>query len=116
MLYWGIGTEITRRQKAEGWGTRVIDNLGRDLKIGFPEMQGLSARNLKYMKAFADAWSEESIVQQPVAQLPWGRNVRLRDKVKAPERLWYIQAAVEIGCGRKMLALHIESRLVPRWR
>ncbi len=49
MLYWGIGTEITRRQKAEGWGTRVIDSLGRDLKGSFPEMQGLSPRNLKHL-------------------------------------------------------------------
>lgn len=54
MLYWAIGTEITRRQKAEGWGTKVIDNLGRDLKSSFPEMRGLSPRTLKYMKAFAE--------------------------------------------------------------
>ena len=55
LLYWGIGTEITRRQRDEGWGTKVIETLGRDLRRGFPEMRGLSPRNLKYMKAFADA-------------------------------------------------------------
>jgi hypothetical protein len=30
----------------EGWGTKVIDRL--DLGRAFPEMTGLSARNLKY--------------------------------------------------------------------
>lgn len=40
-------------------------------------MTGLSARNLKYKRAFAEAWPDEPIVQQAVARLPWGHNVRL---------------------------------------
>lgn len=115
LLYWGIGAEITRRQKAEGWGTKVIENLGRDLKRMFPEMRGLSPRNLKYMKAFADAWPDEAIVQQLVAQLPWGHNVRLLDKVNsAEERLWYVRGAIEHGWSRNILAMHIESDLFRR--
>lgn len=35
----------------------------------FPEMTGLSARNLKYMRAFADAWPDGEFVQQVVALL-----------------------------------------------
>jgi predicted nuclease of restriction endonuclease-like (RecB) superfamily len=115
LLYWGIGTEITRRQKSEGWGTKVIENLGRDLKRSFPEMRGLSPRNLKYMKAFADAWPDEPIVQQLVAQLPWGHNVRLLDKVSsAEERLWYVRGAIEHGWSRNILAIHIEGDLYRR--
>ena len=115
LLYWGIGTEITRRQKVEGWGTKVIENLGRDLSRSFPEMRGLSPRNLKYMKAFADAWPDEPIVQQLVAQLPWGHNVRLLDKVSAAEeRLWYVRGAIENGWSRNMLELHIEAKLFHR--
>ena len=30
-LYWGIGREILARQRAEGWGTKVIDRLAQDL-------------------------------------------------------------------------------------
>ncbi len=71
LLYWGIGAEINRRQKQEGWGTKVIENLAGDLRRSFPDMQGFSPRNLKYMRAFAEAWPEESIVQQAAAQLPW---------------------------------------------
>lgn len=90
VFYWSIGTEITRRQKAEGWGSKVIDNLGRDLKRSFPEMRGLSPRNLKCMKAFADAWPDESIVQAPLAQITWYHNLTLLEKVKwLEERLWY---------------------------
>ncbi len=33
-------------------------------------MKGFSSRNLKYMRAFAAAWTDEQIVQQAVAQIP----------------------------------------------
>jgi predicted nuclease of restriction endonuclease-like (RecB) superfamily len=69
VLYWDIGRMILDRQKAEGWGAKVIDRLSRDLQNAFPGQQGFSPRNLKYMRAFAEAWPETVIVQQPVAQL-----------------------------------------------
>ena len=114
-LYWGIGKEILARQQAEGWGTKVIERLAKDLRSAFPRMQGFSRTNLLYMRAFSEAWPEESIVQQLVGQLPWGHNVRLLDLVKTPEeRLWYVQAAIENGWSRNMLALHVEARLFHR--
>lgn len=60
-LYWSIGRDILARQQAEGWGTKVIDRLAADLRRAFPEMTGISARNLKYMRAFADAWPREGV-------------------------------------------------------
>jgi len=68
-LYWDIGRLILDRQKAEGRGAKVIDRLSRDLQNEFPGQQGFSPRNLKYMRAFAQAWPETVIVQQPGAQL-----------------------------------------------
>jgi len=86
LLYWEIGSDILARQAAEGWGTGVIERLARDLKRDFSDMTGLSPRNLKYMRAFAEAWPDREIVQQLVAQLPWGHNLRLLEAVKRPER------------------------------
>lgn len=55
-------------------------------------MKGFSARNIKYMRALAEAWPDEEIVQQLVAQIPWGHNIRILDQVKSPaDRVWYIQ-------------------------
>src|ERR1035438_9686730 len=81
-LYWGIGNEILTRQKGDGWGTRVIERLAKDLRSEFPDMQGLSARNLGYMKAFAEAWPDEAILQAPLAKLTWYHNLTLLEKVK----------------------------------
>ena len=44
-------------------------------------MTGLSSRNLKYMRAFAAAWSEPEIVQRVVAQLPWRQNIALIERL-----------------------------------
>ena len=55
LLYWGIGKEIVARQQAAGWGSKVIDQLATDLRRSFPEMKGLSPRNLKYMRALGAA-------------------------------------------------------------
>jgi DUF1016 N-terminal domain len=66
----------------------LIDRLADDLRRDFPEMSGLSARNLKYMRAFAEAHTDPEVVQQVVAQLPWGHNVRLLANHVAMQSFW----------------------------
>ena len=115
MMYWKIGHSILQQQQMEGWGTRVIDRLSFDLKAAFPDMTGFSPRNLKYMRQFAQAWPDPAIVQRTVAQLPWRSNLTLLDKLDDPEvRLWYADKALEVGMGKDMLAIQIESRLHER--
>ncbi len=112
LLYWDMGRAILERQEREGWGARIIDRLSADLGRAFPDMKGLSPRNLKYMRSFAEAWPDREIVQQAVAQIPWGHNVRLLDKIDAPElRLWYAQQARKHGWSRDVLVMQIESGL-----
>ena len=115
LVYWHIGHRILQAQCREGWGAKVVDRLAADLGRSFPDMRGFSTRNLKYMRAFAEAWPDESIVQQVVAQLPWGHNVRILDHVRVPEqRLWYAQATLEYGWSRNVLVHQIESDLYGR--
>ena len=97
-LYWSIGKAIIEKQDEQGWGAKVVELIAKDLHREFPGMSGLSSRNLKYMRAFAEAYSDGSIVQQLVAQLPWGHNILLLTKVKKPEhRQWYAQATIANG-------------------
>jgi predicted nuclease of restriction endonuclease-like (RecB) superfamily len=112
LLYWEIGRDILQRQVDQGWGTKVIDRLAQDLRRDFPTMKGFSPRNLHYMRAFAEAYPDVEIVQQVVARLPWGHNVRLMEAVKSPEeRLWYAQQAIAQGWSRNMLLVHIDNQL-----
>lgn len=115
LQYWQIGRDILARQGREGWGAKVIDRLAQDLRNAFPDMKGFSRANLMYMRAFAEAWPEEAIVQQAVGQLPWGHNLVLLTKLKTAERrLAYAQRAIENGWSRNVLGIHIERRLLER--
>ena len=69
ILYWNIGKIILKQQQEQGWGAKVIENISKDLRSSFPNMSGLSVRNLNYMRKFAETYSEFSFVQQLVAQL-----------------------------------------------
>ena len=114
-LYWHIGRDILQRQAAQGWGSKVIDRLGRDLREAFPEMKGFSRANLLYMRAFAEAWTDFETVQQSVGQLPWGHNVLLINRIKEQEaRLFYVQKAIAENWSRATLEVHIKNRLHER--
>ena len=140
-LYWRIGRAILEQQDQQGWGAKVIDRLAHDLRINFPEMKGFSPRNLKYMRAFAEAWPGSEIGQQPAGQveggsfvqqplhnlapgefvhqlvqkLPWGHHCVLLDKLKTrDDRLWYLRKAIEHNWSRTILVMQIESRLRER--
>jgi len=111
-LYWEIGKFILAQQEKEGWGTKVIDRLSKDLRTEFTDMKGLSARNLKYMRKFAEAYSDFAIVQPVVAQISWTHNIVLLDKVKNLEtRLWYVTASIQNGWSKRVLMHQIELQV-----
>jgi predicted nuclease of restriction endonuclease-like (RecB) superfamily len=69
LLYWDIGRAIVEKQQLLGWGESVIDRLSADLQDAFPRTSGFSPRNLRDMRRFYLAYSDESIWRQPVAKL-----------------------------------------------
>ncbi len=115
LLHWDVGRSILLRQETEGWGAKVIDRLSSDLQKEYPDMAGLSPRNLKYMRAFAAAWPERSIVQEALAQITWYHNLALLEKLSDPQtRLWYAHKTVEHGWSRNILVLQIDTLLHER--
>lgn len=114
-LYWRIGNQILDRQDKEGWGTKVIENISKDLRKAFPEMKGLSYQNISYMRQFAIEYREQEFLQQAIGEIPWGHNIAIFSKVKATDqRLWYAQKTIENGWSRNVLSLQIQSNLYAR--
>lgn len=110
-LYWDIGRLILERQEREGWGAKVIDRLSADLREAYPDMGGLSPRNLLFMRSFAAAYPEQQIVKQLVSQLPWGHVIRLLQRIKKSDvRLWYVKASIEHGWSRNILEFQIDAQ------
>ena len=93
----------------------MIDRLSHDLKTAFPEMNGLSPRNLKYMRKFAESWPDRKIVQETLAQITWYHNLALLEKCDDQGiRLWYAAKTVENGWSRNILVMQIECGLHER--
>lgn len=114
-LYWNIGKAILNKQAEEGWGSKVIDRISKDINDAFPDMSGFSPRNIKYMRKFAEVWNDYEIMQRTAAQIPWRSNILLLDKLSnQDERVWYAQKTLENGWSRDVLALQVESRLIER--
>ncbi|NGX56963.1 MAG: hypothetical protein K1060chlam5_01218 [Candidatus Anoxychlamydiales bacterium] len=114
-LYWEIGSKVYLKQKGDGWGFKTIEKLAKDLKSTFPNMKGFSFRNLKYMVCFAKAYPDFKIRQQPVAQIPWGHNILLLQKLETiEERLWYANKTIENGWSRNSLLHWLDSNLHKR--
>lgn len=109
-IYWQIGCWILNQQNRSEWGAKVIDKLSHDLRKEFPDMQGLSARNLKYMRQFAAIYPDPEFVQATLAQIPWYHHITLLNKVKShEERLFYVKEAYKNGWSRDVMVAQIDS-------
>lgn len=112
-LYWEIGSKVYNKQKINGWGTKTIEKLAKDLKSIFLNIKGFSLRNIKYMVHFAKAYPDFEIRQQVVAQIPWGHNILLLQKLNnIEERLWYANKIIENGWSRNVLHHFLDSNLI----
>lgn len=116
-LYWDIGRAIVERQRRDGWGKAVVDRLAGDLQAAFPGQAGFSPRNVWRMRALFVAYGTgpadppaEPVLPQPVAEIPWGHNCTILERVKDPAaRLWYAGATTEFGWSRAVLDHQIDT-------
>jgi predicted nuclease of restriction endonuclease-like (RecB) superfamily len=115
LLYHHIGSAILSAQAKQGWGTKVISQLSKDLRSEFPEMKGFSPQNLKYMRRFAEEYTLDEIGQQAVDQIPWGHIVHLIYAISdKTERCFYTNAAIQYSWSRNILSMQIETNLFKR--
>lgn len=126
-LYWEIGNSIIEKQQQNSWGSKIIDLLAVDLARNFPDSRGFSVRNLKYMRAFSEAYphfpivqvplaqSENEFVQVPLAQITWYHHISLLSKVKdLAERAFYIAETAKNEWSRDIMLLQVQSNLYSR--
>src|SRR5262245_12527254 len=119
-LYWDIGKDIIDKQEQEGWGSKVLEKVAKDLQNEFPGIEGFSRTNLFRIRAFYNAYSKVpqlvgQLEQLPIFSIPWGHNVILLESLKqTEERFWYASKAIEHGWSRSTLTIWIENDLYRR--
>ncbi|MEW6653630.1 MAG: PDDEXK nuclease domain-containing protein [Bacteroidota bacterium] len=108
-LYWNIGKQIVENQDLHGWGKSIIENLSENLQKEFPGVNGLSARNLWYMRNFYSEYEGNAILQAMVAEIGWTHNVVIMEKCKEEhERTFYMKMTKKFGWTKNVLAHQIE--------
>jgi predicted nuclease of restriction endonuclease-like (RecB) superfamily len=119
-FYWELGRMIDEKQT--GYGSQFLDVLSKDLRSEFPEMKGLSYRNLALCRQFYNFYSSSILQQavaefgqQPIAQIPWGHNILIFSKSRdIQEANFYLQKTLENNWSRDVLAFQIKSQLYER--
>lgn len=112
LMYYNIGLKLIENNK---WGSSFIDTLAKDLKMEFPTLKGMSARNLRYMQKIATEFDNDEFLQHDVAKLPWTSVTTIMDQVKDKEqRNWYIKESVQNGWSRPVIVHQIASKLYER--
>lgn len=137
-FYWSLGRDIVELNVESRWGEKIFDILSQDFKEKFPELKGLSKRNLYYIKKFYLLYKPFfEIVPQAVAQLqsphllqdtkfpielakifsiPWGHHRLIIDKfsLDVKKAMFFIDKTIENGWSRAMLLNFIDSNLYER--
>lgn len=115
-LYWWFGQKIIESQNKYGWGKSIVEQLSKDLRRTFPETTyGFSARNLWDMRRFYLEYKDLENLRQVVAEIPWGQNLVIINKIKDhAARLYYLQMTQQHGWTRDTLMMQINSNAFER--
>lgn len=111
-LYLRLGKIIDENSK---YGSNFINELSIELKLEFPNMKGISPRNLSRMRVFYREYKDVENLPMPLANLPWAHNYTLIEKVKdINKRLWYAEKCFENGWSHTVMVHQIDSNLYQR--
>lgn len=143
VLYWDIGRSIAEKQNQFTWGSKIVEQMAKDLKRELPDTKGFSRTNLFAMRKFylfykdselvqqlggqlenISSKPENKLVQQVVGQLskdsilckiPWGHHVAILNQCKDVEQaIFYIQQCIQNNWSRNVLEIQLESKLIER--
>ena len=115
-LYLCLGEAIYEKVEISRWGAGIVERLARDLQMEFPDMRGLSARNLWEMKKMHETYRNWQKLQPLVAELSWSHNLAILHKTTSiEEKEFYLKTALSERWSRRELERHIDSSLYERF-
>ena len=107
-----IGNVIIRNSE---WGNKFVENLSKDMKMRFPSAKGYSVRNLKYMKKFAQIFTEDDVDEYGLGRITWSHHQILMSKVSNREEyIWYLAKTLEHKWAVDDLTSQVKSQLYER--
>ena len=117
LLYWNIGKDISLKQLDSKYGSHFYETLSKDLRAAFPNAQGFSERNIRYMKKFYDFYAKKlhqlgAEFDSVLFTVPWRHHIEIFTKAKSvDEALFFISKTKENGWSRAMLLNMMDTKL-----
>ena len=114
-FYWDLGKMMVEISNATQWGKNWMNEMSKDLRSEFPDMEGFSKTNLYNIRRLYQFYNGDVIFHQLGGKLPWRHHVEIFTKAKElNEAHFYIQQTIENGWSRDVLALQLKSKLYDR--
>ncbi|MCO5234016.1 MAG: PDDEXK nuclease domain-containing protein [Chitinophagales bacterium] len=142
-LYWSIGKDISEKQDKFGWGSKIVEQMSKDLKRELPDTNGFSRTNLFAMRQFYLFYKDTEFIHQLGGQLndnaknnentfvhqlggqlnkehllckiPWRHHTVILQHCKdVASAKFYIQQTTLNNWSRNMLEIQLDSKLIER--
>jgi predicted nuclease of restriction endonuclease-like (RecB) superfamily len=115
-LNWFIGEHIVTLQEKSQWGDGVVKKLSQDLLARFPELKGLSSRNLWDCKRFYLTYRSHPKLRTLFAEIAWSHNLLLLNRTKSmEEKEFYIRMSIKERWSFRELQRQIDSAYFERY-
>ena len=115
LFYWDLGKMMHELSATAPWGKNWMNDLSKDLREEFPDMEGFSKTNLYNIKRLYEFYENDEFFHQTGGKIPWRHHVEIMTKSKTlNEAHFYITETIENGWGREVLALQIKTNLYQR--
>ena len=102
-------------EELEDWGNKFVENLSKDMKMRFPSAKGYSVRNLKFLKKFAQTFTEDDVDEYGLGRITWSHHQILMSKVSNREEyIWYLEKTLEHKWSVDDLTSQVKSQLYER--
>ncbi len=105
-LYCAIGKAVCRRSE-KGAAVAASEYLCRQ----YPEVHGLSPRNLRRMRDFFRTYEKEPKLMAQAMEVGWTQNVVILEAdLDMEQRMWYLQAVRQFGWSKAELTAKIAEK------
>ena len=82
-MYYEIGKYLSEKVASEKWGSKVIDNIAREINNKYPTLKGFDRRGLFRMMQLYDTYKDKNeIVSTLLSQISWSNNIAILSGAK----------------------------------
>ena len=115
-MYYEIGKYLSEKVASEKWGSKVIDNISREINNKYPTLKGFDRAGLYRMMQFYDTYKDNEIVAPLVRQISWTNNLIIfSHKSTIEEKEFYIRLCIKNNYSKRELERQIASHYYERY-